>query len=187
MWFKLVTCTAKMPVYICAVADCDSVSSKAEESVHGWVRFPNKADGIRKSLWETRCKRGPKWRASKHHAICSKHFIDWCQGPSPTHPDPELFAYNNWGLKQYVRRNVYKRQRGENARYAPASSCHAASENEINTNSSHETSLLQAEDHDHSSVPNPVMYHTLNQDIQATVEISSRTEELDTPLIASKY
>lgn len=101
-----------MPVYVCAVADCDSTSKKPD--VSGWVKFPKRTDGIRKSLWETRCKRGPKWKATNNHAICSRHFIDWCQGPSPSHPNPELFAYNNWGKKEYVRRSIYKRQRVRN-------------------------------------------------------------------------
>lgn len=85
-----------MPVYTCAVADCTSVSRKKNQGVEGWKVFPRKKDAARRRLWERRCKRGPKWRATKDHAICSKHFIDWCQGPSPSHPDPELFGYNNW-------------------------------------------------------------------------------------------
>ena len=72
-----------MPVYTCAVADCNSVSKKKNQGVEGWTVFPKKKDAKRRRLWETRCKRGPHWRATKDHAICSKHFIDWCQGPSP--------------------------------------------------------------------------------------------------------
>ncbi|KAK3895491.1 hypothetical protein Pcinc_000832 [Petrolisthes cinctipes] len=122
-----------------------------------------------------------------YHAICSRHFIDWCQGPSPSHPDPELFAYNNWEKRQYIRRSIYKRQRVENRL---ASSCPAASEKtEVITNSSRETSSqLQAEEQqDHSLVANPVMYHTNNQDIQATVEISSSNADMDSPVLVSKY
>lgn len=50
-------------------------------------------------------KRGPKWRATKDHAVCSKHFKDWCQGPSPSHPDPELFEYNQWGSTKNITRS----------------------------------------------------------------------------------
>lgn len=95
-----------MPVYTCAVADCKSVSNKKSQDVKGWTVFPKKKDARRRRLWETRCKRGLNWRATKDHAICSKHFIDWCQGPSPLHPDPELFAYNQWGASRNTTRNT---------------------------------------------------------------------------------
>jgi len=95
-----------MPVYTCAVADCTSISRKKNQGVKGWIVFPKKKDAARRRLWETRCKRGPKWKATKDHAICSKHFIDWCQGPSALHPDPELFVYNQWGASRNTRRSI---------------------------------------------------------------------------------
>lgn len=98
-----------MPVYTCAVADCNSISKKKNQGVKGWTVFPRKKDAARRRLWETRCKRGPTWRATKDHAICSKHFIDWCKGPSASHPDPELFAYNRWGAGRNLLDVVYIR------------------------------------------------------------------------------
>jgi len=100
-----------MPVYTCAVADCTSISKKKKQGVKGWTVFPRKKDAARRRLWETRCKRGPQWRATKDHAICSKHFIDWCQGPSPSHPDPELFAYNQWTATRTTKRSTRAERR----------------------------------------------------------------------------
>ncbi|XP_050704605.1 uncharacterized protein LOC126990093 [Eriocheir sinensis] len=88
-----------MTVYICAVADCKSSSQKKDPEVKGWARFPKKKEAARRRLWVTRCKRGPTWKATRHHALCSNHFIDWNNGPSPSHPDPELFGYNQWRPK----------------------------------------------------------------------------------------
>lgn len=61
--------------------------------------FQRKKEAARRRLWVTRCKRGPTWKATRHHALCSNHFIDWNNGPSPSHPDPELFGYNQWRPK----------------------------------------------------------------------------------------
>ena len=96
-----------MPVFICAVADCKSDSRKKAEKypymadVEGWAKFPSaKKEAKRKKLWENKCRRGEGWRATRFHAVCSRHFIDWtANGPSPSHPNPELFAYNDWGKK----------------------------------------------------------------------------------------
>ena len=101
-----------MTVFVCAVADCKSSSWKKSnkqpymEGVKGWAPFPSlKKEPARRKLWETRCKRGAGWKATKHLRICSKHFKEW-QGnrPSPAHPDPECFAYNNWGKGATLRK-----------------------------------------------------------------------------------
>ena len=97
-----------MPVYVCAVADCKSDSRKKAEKcpymadVRGWAKFPSvKKEAKRRKLWEKRCRRGAAWRASRFHAVCSRHFIYWTgNGPSSSHPNPELFAYNDWGKKR---------------------------------------------------------------------------------------
>lgn len=88
-----------MPVYTCAVADCKSSTRKEDPEVKGWTVFPRKKKAARRRLWKMRCKRGNTWKATKYHALCSKHFIDWNNGPSPLHPDPELFGYNQWRPK----------------------------------------------------------------------------------------
>ena len=74
----------KMPAYTCAVADCMSAVWRNPEKhpsmkeVKGWVRFPSvKKEPMRRKLWEERCKRGPGWRATRYHAVCSKHFRKW--------------------------------------------------------------------------------------------------------------
>ena len=69
------------------------------KGVMGWATFPSrKKEPTRRKLWESRCKRGASWKATKHLRICSKHFKEWQgNGPSQAHPDPECFAYNNWG------------------------------------------------------------------------------------------
>ena len=102
---ELVARTFKMPSFSCAVADCKSAKWKNPSEhphmndVKGWVRFPSiKKEPQRRKLWETRCKRGHSWRATTYHAICYKHFTGWRDGkPSQEHPNPECFAYNDWG------------------------------------------------------------------------------------------
>lgn len=97
--------TRKMTNFVCAVADCKSNSTYSAsqypfmKQVKGWARFPSKKkDHKRRRLWETRCRRGTEWRATRNHAVCSLHFIAWeNMQPSPKHPDPVLFLYNGWG------------------------------------------------------------------------------------------
>lgn len=108
-----------MPNYTCAVADCTS-ARKNDPAVKGWCVFPRKKDAARRRLWEYKCKRGPKWKATKYHAICSKHFINWCNGPSPSHPDPELFGYNQWKTSKGSEASVGKRRAQPNARVTDA-------------------------------------------------------------------
>lgn len=74
--------------------------------VKGWVTFPSaKKEPQRRKLWEQRCKRGINWKATRNHAICSKHFREWKgKKPSPEYPDPECFEYNNWGKLPAPRR-----------------------------------------------------------------------------------
>ncbi|KAK3854721.1 hypothetical protein Pcinc_038815 [Petrolisthes cinctipes] len=70
--------------------------------VKGWAKFPSaKVESERRKLWESKCKRSEGWKATKHHRICSRHFVDWVLGlgPSSSNPDPELFQYNDWGRK----------------------------------------------------------------------------------------
>lgn len=106
-----------MTKFICAVADCKSNSTlKADlhpfmRHVKGWIRFPPLKDARRRQLWEKRCMRGAEWRATKYHAICSRHFFAWENNkPSPKHPDPVLFQYNGWG-KNYSD-NIQRKQNG---------------------------------------------------------------------------
>lgn len=94
-----------MTIFVCAVADCKSSNrlhpdkSPWMSTVKGWARFPScKKDEKRRRLWEKRCRRLEGWKATRNHAICSKHFIEWGEnGPSPDYPDPLLFEYNGWG------------------------------------------------------------------------------------------
>ncbi|KAG0714207.1 hypothetical protein GWK47_014565 [Chionoecetes opilio] len=104
-----------MTVFVCAVADCKSDSRKKVEKhpcmveVKGWVKFPSaKKEPQRRKLWEDRCRRSHGsggWKATRFHAICSRHFINWIgNGPSSSHPDPKQFAYNDWGKKLSYKR-----------------------------------------------------------------------------------
>lgn len=96
-----------MLVFVCAVADCKSDSRKYAEKhpymaeVKGWAKFPSaKVDSKRRKLRENKCRRQEGWKATQHHRICSRHFVDWkARGPSPCNPDPVLFQYNDWGRK----------------------------------------------------------------------------------------
>lgn len=74
----------------------------------------------RRRLWEYKFKTGPKWKATKYHAICSKHFISWCNGPSPSHLDPELFGYNQWKTSKGSKASVGERRAQPNARVTDA-------------------------------------------------------------------
>lgn len=105
-----------MPVYTCAIADCTSSSQKNDPAVKGWCVFPRKKDAARRRLWEAKCKRGPKWKATRYHAFCSKHFINWCNGPSSSHPNPELFGYNQWKINKGSEVIVGKRRAQCNTR-----------------------------------------------------------------------
>ncbi|KAK3893458.1 hypothetical protein Pcinc_002721 [Petrolisthes cinctipes] len=106
-----------MTVFVCAVADCKSSSKKSADkwpeitNVKGWAKFPSvKREPKRRKLWESRCKRGAGWKATRFHRVCSRHFNNWEETrPSSFHPDPELFNYNDWGKKHSQRsRNVWQ-------------------------------------------------------------------------------
>ena len=94
-----------MTKFVCAVADCksDSRLTKSKhprmKDVKGWAKFPSaQKEARRRRVWEQKCRRAGGWKATRNHAICSLHFIDWGEnGPSSEHPDPVLFAYNEWG------------------------------------------------------------------------------------------
>lgn len=172
-----------MPKYTCAVADCTSYSQRKDDTVQGWCVFPRKKDPARRRLWETRCKRGPTWKATKHHAICSKHFVNWCQGPSPSHPDPELFAYNQWGANKYSRVSAYKRKSKctGNISNEPSSSCAADS-------SCPPTQSTSNQDEPSSSFSFPqgnYYYASLDQEVQHHVEVASMNHE--SSLITGMY
>lgn len=172
-----------MPHYVCAVADCDSASYKTDEHVRGWATFPKKGDGMRRSLWITRCKRGAKWKNTRNHAICSRHFIDWNQGPTQAHPDPELFAYNNWGKTKYIRRSTYKRQKVEHAPTETSISQAASDRTEaITERCSQEALSAQPQDEVHH-----MEYLRYDQEIQATVEVSSNSADSVSHVPPSKY
>jgi len=142
---------------------------KKDEDVKGWCVFPRKKDPVRRKLWETTWKRGPRWRATKDHAICFKHFINWCQGPSPSHPDPELFAYNQWGKNKYSRKSIYKRESkcsgGISApNLDPPDSCSQAT---------------TSQDVQHCNSPEVEYYASLDQEVQECieVEVTSKTQD----------
>lgn len=160
-----------MPKYTCAVADCNSYSERKDEQVKGWCVFPRKKDSTRRKLWETRCKRGPNWRATKYHAICSKHFTDWGQGPSPSHPDPELFAYNRWGKKKSPRKSVYK----------ASSNCNGITERPCSTSATDSSSLSSSSD-DEPPIPLPKVDFCTSSEMQVQdyieVEVKSGIQEL---------
>ena len=119
----------------CAVADCKSVNRKSIAklpwiAVRGWAVFPHKKEQARRRLWEERCSRETTWRATPFSKICSLHFVNWGEnGPSSTHPDPELFAYNGWGKKHVSRpsrpTNTYQLNRSqESGNHEPGGSLH---------------------------------------------------------------
>lgn len=180
-----------MPKYTCAVADCTSYSHRKDDTVKGWSVFPRKKDPARRRLWETRCKRGPTWKATKHHAICSKHFINWCQGPSPSHPDPELFAYNQWGANKYSRVSAYKRKSKctGDITEEPSSSCAADSscpplstsnQDEPSSSGATSTSSPSSSHEVASSFSFPCgdyYYASLNQEVQDHVEVETMNQE----------
>ncbi|XP_076058125.1 uncharacterized protein LOC143035233 isoform X2 [Oratosquilla oratoria] len=94
-----------MTNYTCAVGDCTSDSRKSTRkttqgtnNVKGYARFPSaKKESRRRKIWERSCRRPGGWKATANHVICSLHFLEWNNGPSPEHPDPVLFSYNGWG------------------------------------------------------------------------------------------
>lgn len=154
----------------------------------GWSVFPKKKQRGRRKLWETRCKRGPKWRATRNHAICSKHFIDWCQGPSPNHPDPELFAYNQWGRNKYTRKSVYKRQSQSSVGIdtphsgAPDSCSHSTPtrddgglQRQSSETSSDRIGLLAVP----STIPKVDYYASINQEVQDYIQVEVESGNQD--------
>ena len=102
-----------MTNYTCAVADCKSDSRKmkgrkkqVDGKVIGFARFPSVRKGAkRRRIWEARCRRARGWKATVNHAICSLHFLEWNNGPSPQYPDPVLFSYNGWGRNHLAKIN----------------------------------------------------------------------------------
>ncbi|KAG0718716.1 hypothetical protein GWK47_051928 [Chionoecetes opilio] len=130
-----------MTNFVCAVADCQSVCRHKKthnpkvKAVQGWARFPHvRKEATRRRVWEARCRRPLGWKATRNHAICSLHFIDWGEnGPSLTHPDPVLFAYNKWGKNCFGhitrKRNILQcltsQTTGSDELQGPTSSCQA--------------------------------------------------------------
>ncbi|KAK3862412.1 hypothetical protein Pcinc_031726 [Petrolisthes cinctipes] len=112
------------------------------------------------------------WKNTRNHAICSRHFVDWNQGPTQAHPDPELFGYNNWGKNQYIRRSIYKRQRVKHAPPETSTSQAASDKTEAITESSQETLAVQLQDEECH-----LNYLGYDQGIQATVEVSSSSAD----------
>lgn len=156
-----------MPVYTCAVADCTSCSRKKDPEVKGWCVFPRKKDPVRRRLWESRCKRGQKWKATTYYAVCSKHFIDWCKGPSPSHPDPELFGYNQWKAKKGNEDYVGKRSQ-RRARYL---------------DDLHGCTLSIPVTVSPSSAPEPCFYMDIDQRVQADVYVRTDNVNQKPPLV----
>ncbi|XP_063857624.1 uncharacterized protein LOC135099123 [Scylla paramamosain] len=162
-----------MPNFTCAVADCTSDSRKGKrktnqvtEDVKRFVRFPSgKKEPKRRKMWEERCRRAGGWKATQNHAVCSLHFLDWNNGPSPEHSDPILFAYNGWGRNHHavINRKANSLQcQGQDVIAAP----NASTSTQCNT----ETQFPQEE-----VLP-------LNVQDWGEVEVCTATEDSDTTL-----
>ncbi|KAK8373654.1 hypothetical protein O3P69_010935 [Scylla paramamosain] len=116
-------------------------------------------------MWEERCRRAGGWKATQNHAVCSLHFLDWNNGPSPEHSDPTLFAYNGWGRNHHavINRKANSLQcQGQDVIAAP----NASTSTQCNT----ETQFPQEE-----VLP-------LNVQDWGEVEVCTATEDSDTTL-----
>lgn len=169
-----------MTIYTCAVADCNSSSRKNDPGVEGWSKFPRKKDPARRRLWERRCKRGPKWKAAAFHAVCSKHFINWCEGPSPSHPDPELFGYNQWRAAEGTENNIGEgRTRCNRHRPRPTEELDVG-ENQSPTPSDNMPTVT-------SSVAEPDFYIAVDQEVQVDIHIEVEDINQERSLAAGMF
>ena len=102
------------PVYTCVVDWMSPVWRKRRKhpsmnNAKGWVRFPSlKKERLRRKWWESRCMRGPGWRASRYHVICFKHFMEWeynVSSQAHTHT-PSIFCVPWMGMLTSKKKKV---------------------------------------------------------------------------------
>ena len=95
----------RMTRWFCCVPDCNAASEKQSKlAKYPWMEgvtfHPLPKSNCKKSLpirrrWIRLIRREVSWVPTKYTRICSRHF-EGGEGPTPMHPDPTLFPYNNW-------------------------------------------------------------------------------------------
>lgn len=105
--------------------------------------------------------------------------MNWCEGPSPSHPDPELFGYNQWRVAKVTETNIGEgRTRRNRHRSRPTELDVGESYPHIPSNS------LSAVT---SSVAEPDYYIAVDQEVQVNIHIEVEDVNQEQSLAAGMF
>ena len=138
--------------------------------------FPTSSQAKRKWLQFLRRKDLSLATVSRHHRVCSRHWING-DGPSPNEPHPTLFAHN--GYKKTACRKTVVSKNAEAFRVAPGTSIASIGSSKSDADSDHDVSVtvsVRSSD-DVEELPGPVSYYANERDLKSVEVLDANHQE----------